>query len=179
MAWARLELHPTPKLDLYAYYGAEYAFRAAYTGYDSITKTITAAIPATATSPAIPSTTTTKISTTGIGGYGSPFANNSGCSTENAPINQLDPSGGGTCAGDTRVIWEGTLGFWHKIYNGPKGGLRWGIQYSYLIADWLVGEQQRVDGARRCAQGGRQHGVHLVPLLHPVVQEHRAAVHRP
>ncbi|HUE43743.1 MAG TPA: hypothetical protein VMP12_09265 [Candidatus Sulfotelmatobacter sp.] len=128
---AALELHPTPKLDLYAYYGAEYAFRAAYTGYDSITKTITAAIPATATSPAIPSTTTTKISTTGIGGYGSPFANNSGCSTESAPINQLDPSAGGTCAGDTRVIWEGTLGFWHKIYNGPKGGLRWGIQYSY------------------------------------------------
>ncbi|HEX4380279.1 MAG TPA: hypothetical protein VH022_09615 [Candidatus Acidoferrum sp.] len=127
-----LELHPTPKLDLYAYYGAEYAFRAAYTGYDSITKTITVAIPATATSPAIPSTTATKISTTGIGGYGSPFANNSGCSTENAPINQLDPSGGGTCAGDTRVIWEGTLGFWHKIYNGPKGGLRWGIQYSYI-----------------------------------------------
>jgi hypothetical protein len=127
-----LELHPSPKLDLYAYYGAEYAFRAAYTGYDSITKTITVAIPATATSPAIPSTTATKISTTGIGGYGSPFANNSGCSTENAPINQLDPSGGGTCAGDTRVIWEGTLGFWHKIYNGPKGGLRWGIQYSYI-----------------------------------------------
>jgi len=127
-----LELHPTPKLDLYAYYGAEYAFRAAYTGYDSITKTITAAIPATATSPAIPSTTTTKISTTGIGGFGSPFANNSGCSTENPPINQLDPSAGGTCAGDTRLIWEGTLGFWHKIYNGPKGGLRWGIQYSYL-----------------------------------------------
>ena len=127
-----LELHPTPKLDLYAYYGAEYAFRAAYTGYDSITKTITAAIPATATSPAIPSTTSTVIKTTGIGGYGSPFANNSGCNTENAPINQLDPSSGGTCAGDTRLIWEGTLGFWHKIYNGPKGGLRWGIQYSYI-----------------------------------------------
>jgi hypothetical protein len=127
-----LELHPTPKLDLYAYYGAEYAFRAAYKGYDSITKTITAAIPATATSLAIPSTTTTKLSTTGIGGYGSPFANNSGCSTENPPINQLDPSAGGTCAGDTKVIWEGTLGFWHKIYSGPKGGLRWGIQYSYF-----------------------------------------------
>jgi hypothetical protein len=129
---AALELHPTPKFDFYAYYGAEYAFRAGYTGYDSITKTITAAIPATATSPAIPSTTTTKLSTTGIGGYGSPFANNSGCSTESAPINQLDPTAGGTCAGDTRVIWEGTLGFWHKIYTGSKGGLRWGIQYSYI-----------------------------------------------
>ncbi len=129
---AALELHPTPKFDLYAYYGAEYAFRAGYTGYESVARTITAAIPATATSPAIPSTTTTTIKTNGIGGYGSPFANNSGCSTENAPLNQLDPSGGGTCAGDTKVIWEGTLGFWHKIYNGPKGGLRWGIQYSYI-----------------------------------------------
>jgi hypothetical protein len=27
---------------------------------------------------------------------------------------------------------EGTLGFWHKLYQGPKGGLRWGIQYSYF-----------------------------------------------
>src|SRR5580698_2535510 len=49
-----LELHPTPKLDLYAYYGAEYAFRAAYSGYDSITKTITAAIPAAALALVIP-----------------------------------------------------------------------------------------------------------------------------
>lgn len=47
-------------------------------------------------------------------------------------MNQLTPSGGGSCAGDTRLIWEGTLGFWHKIYQGPKGGLRWGIQYSYF-----------------------------------------------
>jgi hypothetical protein len=41
-------------------------------------------------------------------------------------------SGGGACAGDTRVIMEGTLGFWHKFYQGPKGGMRWGIQYSYF-----------------------------------------------
>jgi hypothetical protein len=27
---------------------------------------------------------------------------------------------------------EGTLGFWHRFYQGPKGGLRWGIQYSYF-----------------------------------------------
>ncbi len=27
---------------------------------------------------------------------------------------------------------QGTLGFWHKFYQGPKGGLRWGIQYSYF-----------------------------------------------
>jgi hypothetical protein len=127
-----LEFHPNSKLDLYAYFGAEYAWRAGYQGYDAITVTKTAAIPATATSTAIPATTTTAIKLNQFGGYGSPFANNSGCSTENPPINQLNPSGGGTCAGDTRVIMEGTLGFWHKFYQGPKGGLRWGIQYSYF-----------------------------------------------
>jgi hypothetical protein len=127
-----LEWHPSPKLDIYAYYGAEYAWRAAYQGYTNITITKTAAIPATVTTLGIPATTTTAFKTKQFGGYGSPFANNSGCSTENAPINQLNPSGGGSCAGDTRVIMEGTLGFWHKIYQGPKGGLRWGIQYSYF-----------------------------------------------
>ena len=64
--------------------------------------------------------------------YGNTAANNSGCSTENPPSNQLTPSGGGTCAGDIRLIQEGTLGFWHKFYQGPKGGVRWGIQYSYI-----------------------------------------------
>jgi len=134
-----LEFHVTPMLDIYAYLGAEYAWRAAYQGYDSIAVTKTPAIPATATSPAIPATTTTSFKLNQIGGYGSPFANNTGCSTENPPSNQLTPSGGGTCAGDTRFIMEGTLGFWHKIYQGPKGGLRWGIQYSYFTRNGWSG----------------------------------------
>jgi hypothetical protein len=128
----RFELHPTPKWDLYLYYGSEYAWRAGYQGYNSITITKTPAIPATATTPAIAATTTTAFKLNQIGGYGNPLANNSGCSTENPPSNQLTPSGGGTCAGDIRLITEGSLGFWHKIYQGPKGGIRWGIQYSYL-----------------------------------------------
>ena len=131
-ALGELEFHPTPKLDIYAYYGGEYGWRTAYKGYDSITITKTPAIPATATSPAIPATTLTAFKLNQIGGYGSPFANNTGCSTENPPSNQLTPSAGGTCAGDTRLIMEGTIGFWHRIYQGPKGGFRWGLQYSYL-----------------------------------------------
>ncbi len=134
-----LEFHPNAKLDLYAYFGGEYAWRAAYVGYNSITITSTPALPAVPPSaafptgsPAIGATTTTAIKLNQIGGYGSPFANNTGCSSEAAPSNQLTPSSGGRCAGDTRVIMEGTLGFWHKIYQGPKGGLRWGIQYSYF-----------------------------------------------
>ncbi len=131
-ALAELVLHPNSKWDIYADFGGEYGFRTAYKGYDSISITKTPAIPATSTSLAIPATTTTTFKLNQIGGYGSPFANNSGCSTENPPTNQLTPSGGGSCAGDTRLVAEGTLGLWHKFSQGPKGGLRWGIQYSYF-----------------------------------------------
>jgi hypothetical protein len=126
-----LEGH-TSKLDMYAYAGAEYGARTAYSGYENITVTKTPAIPATATTAAIPATTTTSFKLNQIGGYGSPFANNSGCGLENPPANQLTPSGGGTCAGDIRTIMEGTLGFWYKLYQGDKGGFRWGLQYSYF-----------------------------------------------
>jgi hypothetical protein len=129
---AELDIHATKKFDIYAYYGGEYAARAAYKGYTSIAIVKTPAIPATTTSPAIPATTTTTIKLNQIGGYGSPFANNSGCSTELPPANQLTPSGGGTCAGDTRYLQEGTVGFWHRFYQGPKGGIRWGLWYAYF-----------------------------------------------
>ena len=143
----RLEFHPTPKVDIYAYYGAEYGWRAGYDGYSSVTVTATPAIPATATSPAIPATTKTTISTTGIGGYGNIAANNSGCSAEKAPTGSFTPATGGTCAGDIRIISEGTLGFWHKLYNGPKGGIRWGIQYSYVTKTGWSGSGGLTAGA--------------------------------
>lgn len=132
-----LEFH-SAKLDAYAYGGAEYAARTAYIGYNTIAVTKTPALPAISTTPAIPATTTTVITRNQIGGYGSPFANNSGCVKELPPSNSLGlspfgtPSAGSGCAGDTRVIMEGTLGFWYKFYQGPKGGFRWGLQYSYF-----------------------------------------------
>jgi hypothetical protein len=128
----RAEWHLTPKFDVYAYWGLEYAWRAGYSGYDAITITKTTAIPATATSPAIPATTHTTISTTGIGGYANVAANNSGCATEGVPLNDFNPSSGANCAGDIRLIQEATLGFWHRLYQGPKGRMQWGIQYSYI-----------------------------------------------
>jgi hypothetical protein len=102
-----IEIHATPKLDLYLYGGAEYAARTAYNR-------------GTPTAP--------------IGvGYGSPFFNNSGCTgREGLPTNQNTPNSAGTCNGDLRIVSEGTLGFWHKIYAGPKGRLQWGLQFSYL-----------------------------------------------
>jgi hypothetical protein len=142
---ASFEYHATPKLDIFAYFGGEYGWRAAYAGYMTDAITTSQAFSTTvcdpATDPTCPAsgfrTTATTITThttsnTKIGGYGSPFANNSGCSTEGVPAGTSAPSGGGTCAGDVRFIYEGTLGFWHKIYQGPKGGLRWSIQYSYF-----------------------------------------------
>jgi len=140
---ARIEVHPTPKLDLYGYWGLEYAWRAGYSGYDAITITKTTAIPATSTTtggvttttPAIPATTHTVISTTGIGGYGNFAANNSGCASEGVPVNDFNPSSGANCAGDIRLIQEATVGFWYKFYQGPKGRFQFGVQYSYLSKD--------------------------------------------
>ncbi|MGB7282056.1 MAG: hypothetical protein WBE13_07340 [Candidatus Acidiferrum sp.] len=106
-ALGTFELHPTPKLDIYFNYGVEYAYRTDYT-YTNVAGTL---VPV---------------------GYASPFFNNSGCETL-APLPTGDfTTAAGSCSGNIRNIQEGTVGFWHKIYQGPKGGLRWGLQYSYL-----------------------------------------------
>jgi hypothetical protein len=128
---ARLEFHPNPKIDIYAYVGDEYGARTAYKGYSSV-KLTTNTLTGPAFGAPVTTTTTVTTATNGIGGYGSPLANNTGCSTEVDPTNQNTPGTGGTCAGDTRNIIEGTIGFWHRFYNGPKGRIQWGIQYAYF-----------------------------------------------
>jgi hypothetical protein len=149
-----LEWHVTPKFDIYGYVGGEYAARTGYAGYSTVAITTTPAIPATSTSAAIPATTKYTTSISGIGGYGSPQANNTGCSTEGVPSIPLfpsglvsTPSGGGTCAGDTRYIGEGTLGFWQKFYQGEKGRMQWGIQYSYFYKSGWSGSGGLTGGA--------------------------------
>jgi hypothetical protein len=101
------------KLSVYAYTGAEYAGRA--TSYDPI---INAYV-----------------------GYGSPFANNSGCSTEQPPLANggFLPASLSKCTGDTRVVIEGTGGFWYKFFSGPQGSFRYGIQYSYVTRNTWSG----------------------------------------
>ena len=134
---SEVEWHVTPKIDVYAYVGGEYAARAAYKGYTTVTGT-TASIPVTLTTAGgatiiYPETQTTwKTSDSAAGGYGGPTANNAGCSTEIPPASNTAPSGGSNCAGDTRYLSEATLGFWHRLYQGDKGRLQWGIQYSYF-----------------------------------------------
>ena len=74
-----IEWHITPKVDIFGYVGGEYAGRAAYTGYQSVTGSTTT-IPVTLTGTPARGTpvsiiypeTQTKwtTSTSGFGGYG-------------------------------------------------------------------------------------------------------------
>jgi hypothetical protein len=111
-ALGTFQIHPTPKWDIYLNVGGEYASRAAY------------------------------LNGSKGEGYGSPLFNNSGCWTETAPTTTTPvgttaaagyvPGGLSNCTGDTRNIIEGTLGFWYRFYQGPKGRLQYGMQYSYV-----------------------------------------------
>jgi hypothetical protein len=100
-----LEWHG-PKLDIYLNAGAEYAARTAT--FDSVLKKAV--------------------------GYGSPLFSNTGCFTETGPVNNNGflPGGLSSCTADTRVLIEGTAGFWYRFYNGPKGRVQWGPQFSYV-----------------------------------------------
>ncbi|HXW56925.1 MAG TPA: hypothetical protein VEJ67_14335 [Candidatus Cybelea sp.] len=114
MALGSLILHPVPKLDLYAYGGGDYAARAQYA------KTV----------GGIPNE-----------GYGAIGFNNSGCYVEISPT-ETTPAGTtagagyvpgalSNCTGDARDILEGTLGFWYRFYQGSRGRVQLGMQYSY------------------------------------------------
>lgn len=98
--------HPSKKLDVYAYYGGEYAQRTVYR-----------------------TTTGAQI------GYGARNLNDAGCyalpvnpasSTggSDTPVN---------CASPTRFIQEGVIGFTYRVVNSPKyGRLQYQATYSYL-----------------------------------------------
>jgi len=74
-------------------------------------------------------------------GYGGPLFNNSGCLTETVPTggNGFSPGSPGACIADTRVLIEGTVGFYIKFYNGSKGRLQWGPQYSHIVRNTWAG----------------------------------------
>jgi hypothetical protein len=118
-ALGTLEYH-AKKLDIYTNVGGEYADR-------------------------------NSLSATSAIGYGSPLRTATGCSTETVPgtpptsgtggavgtfpvttVGFL-PGGLGGCNVDTRNLIEGTIGFWYRFYNGPKGRIQWGPQFSYLV----------------------------------------------
>ena len=127
-----IQLHPTPKLDIYFNVGGEFTNRAGYSK-------------------------TGGASSTNNEGYGYPTLNNSGCWTETLPVTGPSTSsntgvptgvGGstgfipgplGNCTGDIRRVIEGTVGFWYRFYNGPRGRIQAGAQYSNYIRDAFSG----------------------------------------
>jgi hypothetical protein len=111
-----LEWHG-PKLDVYLNAGTEYAARTA--DYDAITGKYV--------------------------GYGSPFFSNTGCYTETGPASGgFLPGGLSSCTADTRVLVEGTGGFWYKFYDGSK---------------------EKVNKGKMQFARNRRHDLHVVPLL--------------
>lgn len=105
-ALAGLELHATPKLEVYGYYGGDYSERQLYNaagsiGYGRFTAATTGCNVAT-------------IAATG---------NNTPASSTTNPA---------ACGPDTRDIQEASIGYWYDFYRGPKGRFRQGFQYSWL-----------------------------------------------
>ena len=136
-----LEYHGK-RLDVYTNYGAEYEDRVVYlnagkpVGYGSPlfnnSGCYTETLPAATSTPVVTPPTTTGGAT--------------GTSTVPAPGSVGTPLTGGynpgglkNCNGDTRVIMEGTIGFWYRFYKGPRGTLQWGPQYSYIDRNTWAG----------------------------------------
>ncbi|HEX9201625.1 MAG TPA: hypothetical protein VF865_18855, partial [Acidobacteriaceae bacterium] len=105
-----IETHPTPKLDVYGYYGGEYAQRTTYT---------------TAQGDVI--------------GYGARNLNDTGCYAL-PPITGLTATNGtggspaaSNCASPTRYIQEGLLGFTYRVANSPKyGRFQYQVNWQYM-----------------------------------------------
>jgi hypothetical protein len=101
-----IETHPTPKLDVYGYYGGEYAQRTVY---------------ATSTGALI--------------GYGAPNLSTTGCyALPSNPGSSTggSPSASG-CASPTRYIQEGLIGFTYRVASSPKyGRFQYQVNYQYI-----------------------------------------------
>ena len=66
-------------------------------------------------------------------GYGSPLFSNAGCLVEALPgAGGFASNGPAACNSDTKNLFEFSTGFYIKFYNGPKGRLQWGPQYSHI-----------------------------------------------
>jgi len=84
-------------------------------------------------------------------GYGDPLTNMSGCNTEPISGGSFTPANPSNCGGNNKDVQEFTSGYWYNIYDGPKGRLRQGIQYSYIERNlWSgVGGPNNPDGGAK------------------------------
>lgn len=115
-ALSTLEINPNPRFMLYLNYGGDYVYRD-YSGKE---------------------------------GYGSPLTNMSGCGVEPLPGNGgagayggggtgFNPSTPSSCGNQNKDVQEFTAGDWYYFYKGPKGALRFGLQYSRFERDLWSG----------------------------------------
>jgi hypothetical protein len=130
-ALSTVEINPTNRLNIYFNYGGDYLNREYWM---------------TSSSTAV--------------GYGIPWHVNgvavsnapamSGCFLEQPPSGTnastpagltggQDPTAPSSCKANTKDVQEFTAGFWYNIYAGPKGRLRYGMQYSWARRDLWSG----------------------------------------
>jgi len=75
----------------------------------------------------------------GSEGYGSPLTDMSGCNVEPLPGGSFSPSNPSHCGNQNKDVQEFSIGYWFNFYNGSKGKLRQGIQYSHFRRDLWSG----------------------------------------
>jgi Skp family chaperone for outer membrane proteins len=133
-ALSTVELNPTPRLMIYFNYGGDYVYRDIFYGAGGKET-----------------------------GYGTYTTNMSGCNVEPVPSTSTNPGfGGGTgftpsnpsnCGNQTKDVQEFAAGDWYDFYHGPKGRMRFGLQYSRFERDIWSG----AGGATN--PGGGAHGI--------------------
>src|SRR5579863_686028 len=109
-ALSTLEFNPNPRLQAYFNYGGDYVGR----DYVTVGKTEL--------------------------GYGTYSTNMSGCNVEVKAGGSTSPSTPANCGGNNKDVQEFTAGYWYNMYNGPKGRLRYGLQYSWFERDLWSGQ---------------------------------------
>ncbi len=109
-ALSTVEVNPTDRLNIYLNYGGDYI------GRDWTLNS-----------------TGTQV------GYGTYSADMTGCNVEVKTGGSFSPSNPAHCTANTKDVQEFTAGYWYNFYNGPKGRLRYGLQYSWFERDLWSG----------------------------------------
>jgi len=109
-ALGTVEVNPNPRLSIYANYGGDYIGR----DYETVGPNQI--------------------------GYGTYAANMSGCNVEVKSGGSTSPSTPANCGGNNKDVQEFTAGYWYNFYNGPKGRLRYGLQYAWFERDLWSGQ---------------------------------------
>jgi len=132
------DVTPNPRLQLYFYYGGDYAGRED----EATSGATTLGAPTAAQSAAGEWGGTWKTPSAAAVGYGSRMLSTSACNATTSPTYNGSSTGyyaGGSCGAQTRDVQEGTGGYWYDIYKGDRGRLRQGFQYSYAVREGWSG----------------------------------------